>query len=208
MVIVGARQPRARPSPTTAGFTDRGFPVAALVDADPAKVGTSIGDHRIDHVDHLPERGDRAGVAIGVIATPAGRPRTWPTSWWRPASRSILNFAPAVVSVPEGASLRKVDLAVELQILSFYQQRRGAPTCTRSTCVVEGRPVLVVGGGAVAVGKVARPARQPGAVVTVVAPSVGRARSWPWAPPSSAAPTGPGRPPATAWRCRPPTTPP
>ena len=39
----------------------------------------------------------------------------------------ILNFAPAIVTVPEGMSLRKVDLAVELQILSFYQQRRGDP---------------------------------------------------------------------------------
>jgi redox-sensing transcriptional repressor len=38
--------------------------------------------------------------------------------------RSILNFAPAVVSVAPGVSLRKVDLAMELQILSFYQQRR------------------------------------------------------------------------------------
>ena len=37
---------------------------------------------------------------------------------------SILNFAPTVVTVPEGVSLRKVDLAVEMQILSFYQQRR------------------------------------------------------------------------------------
>ena len=41
--------------------------------------------------------------------------------------RSILNFAPAVLTVPEGVSLRKVDLAIELQILSFYQLRRGAP---------------------------------------------------------------------------------
>ena len=37
---------------------------------------------------------------------------------------SILNFAPTVVTVPDGVSLRKVDLAVEMQILSFYQQRR------------------------------------------------------------------------------------
>jgi redox-sensing transcriptional repressor len=37
---------------------------------------------------------------------------------------SILNFAPAVCSVPEGVSMRKVDLAIELQILSFYQLRR------------------------------------------------------------------------------------
>ena len=40
--------------------------------------------------------------------------------------RSILNFAPTVISVPEDVSLRKVDLAVELQILSFYQQRRAS----------------------------------------------------------------------------------
>ena len=40
---------------------------------------------------------------------------------------SILNFAPAVVTVPEGVSLRKVDLATELQILAFYQQHRPEP---------------------------------------------------------------------------------
>ena len=41
---------------------------------------------------------------------------------------SILNFAPTVISVPVEVSLRKVDLAVELQILSFYQQRKaGGP---------------------------------------------------------------------------------
>jgi redox-sensing transcriptional repressor len=40
--------------------------------------------------------------------------------------RSILNFAPASVTVPDTVSLRKVDLAVELQILSFYQQRAHA----------------------------------------------------------------------------------
>jgi len=36
---------------------------------------------------------------------------------------SILNFAPAVLNVPERISLRKVDLSIELQILSFYSQR-------------------------------------------------------------------------------------
>jgi redox-sensing transcriptional repressor len=44
--------------------------------------------------------------------------------------RAILNFAPAMVSVPDDVSLRKVDLAVELQILSFYQQRQGLPAAT------------------------------------------------------------------------------
>ncbi len=40
--------------------------------------------------------------------------------------RSILNFAPAVIVVPPGVSVRKVDLAIELQILAFYEQRKAA----------------------------------------------------------------------------------
>ena len=42
----------------------------------------------------------------------------------RAGVRAILNFAPSMIAVPEDVSLRKVDLAVELQILSFYQQRQ------------------------------------------------------------------------------------
>jgi hypothetical protein len=40
--------------------------------------------------------------------------------------KSILNFAPTVLQVPDDVSLRKVDLSIELQILSFYEQRKSA----------------------------------------------------------------------------------
>ena len=40
--------------------------------------------------------------------------------------RSILNFAPAPVTAPPGVSVRSVDLAVELQILAYYEQRKAA----------------------------------------------------------------------------------
>jgi len=40
---------------------------------------------------------------------------------------SILNFAPAVLSTPEHVSVRKVDLATELQILAYHEQRRTRP---------------------------------------------------------------------------------
>ena len=46
---------------------------------------------------------------------------------------SILNFAPAHLQVPEGVSLRKVDLSSELQILSFHEQRRAAVNLVRQT---------------------------------------------------------------------------
>jgi redox-sensing transcriptional repressor len=110
------------------GFGDRGFPVAALVDADPARVGEAIGPLRIRHVDELPAIVGELGVAIGVVATPATSAQEVVDRLVAAGVRSILNFAPASVVVPETVSLRKVDLAVELQILSFYQQRsQGEP---------------------------------------------------------------------------------
>ncbi|HEY6530890.1 MAG TPA: redox-sensing transcriptional repressor Rex [Acidimicrobiales bacterium] len=108
------------------GFSERGFPVAALVDADRKKVGTMLGEHEIRHVDELPELVTSRGIAIGIIATPAGGAQDVADRLVGAGITSILNFAPAVLSVPPEASLRKVDLALELQILSFYRQRDGA----------------------------------------------------------------------------------
>ena len=105
------------------GFGDRGFPVAALVDADPDRVGEVIGELAIRHVDELPAIVGELGVAIGVVATPAHAAQDAVEQLIAAGVRAILNFAPASVTVPPTVSLRKVDLAVELQILSFYQQR-------------------------------------------------------------------------------------
>jgi redox-sensing transcriptional repressor len=107
------------------GFTERGFPVAALVDADPNKIGTDFGDHTIRPPDDLEALVRERGISIGVIATPALGAQEVADQLVAAGVTSILNFAPAVLSVPDGVSIRKVDLALELQILSFYQQRRG-----------------------------------------------------------------------------------
>lgn len=105
------------------GFGDRGHPVAALVDTDPAKVGVTISGHRVHHLDELPVLVAEHGIAIGVIATPAETAQEVADRLVAAGVTSILNFAPAVVSVPPEASLRSVDLALELQVLSFYRQR-------------------------------------------------------------------------------------
>ena len=107
------------------GFTERGFPVASLVDADPAKVGTEFLGLTIRPLDDLPSIARDGHVSIGIIATPAHAAQDVADRLVAAGITSILNFAPAVISVPTEATLRKVDLAVELQILSFYQQQRG-----------------------------------------------------------------------------------
>ena len=108
------------------GFGQRGFPVAGMVDVDPAKVGTLIGNVRVRHVDELPAIVRSERVSIGVIATPGAAAQEAADRLVKAGVTSILNFAPFVLSVPPAIMVRKVDLAVELQILSYYEQRRVA----------------------------------------------------------------------------------
>jgi redox-sensing transcriptional repressor len=109
-----------------AGFHERGFPVAALVDASPAVVGTVINGITVRHIDELPAIAASHEIAIGIIATPASAAQEVADRMIEAGVSSILNFAPTILAVPSEVSLRKVDLAVELQILSFYQQRKVA----------------------------------------------------------------------------------
>ena len=106
------------------GFAARGFRVAALVDADRAKTGEPVGDLKITHLDDLPAIAAEHRIAIGIIATPAGAAQDVADRLVAAGITSILNFAPTVITVHRGVSVRKVDLSIELQILSFYQQRR------------------------------------------------------------------------------------
>ena len=106
------------------GFSERGFRIAGLVDADPGKVGEQVGDVVVRHLDDLDAIAAEEGIAIGIIATPAPAAQDVANRLVAAGVTSILNFAPVVISVPPDVSLRKVDLSIELQILSFYQQRR------------------------------------------------------------------------------------
>jgi redox-sensing transcriptional repressor len=113
------------------GFAERGFRAAALVDDDPAKIGEVVGELRIRPVEDLAAIAREHDALIGVIATPASAAQQVADLMVEAGIRSILNFAPAALVVPEGVSVRKVDLAVELQILTYYEQRNAALTDVR-----------------------------------------------------------------------------
>src|SRR6188508_2523003 len=101
------------------GFSSRGFPVAGVVDIDESKVGTVLGGVRVRHIDELAQIVQSRQVSIGVIATPPHAAQDAADRLVRAGVTSILNFAPTVLGVPRGVGVRKVDLAVELQILSY-----------------------------------------------------------------------------------------
>jgi redox-sensing transcriptional repressor len=108
------------------GFNERGFPVAGIVDIDADKVDTVVGGTRIRHLDDLPQIVASRNISIGVIATPPSAAQDAADRLVKAGVTSILNFAPVVLSVPVGITVRKVDLAVELQILSYHEQRRAS----------------------------------------------------------------------------------
>lgn len=104
------------------GFAKRGFRVEALVDADPVKVGTSVGGHRIEPLERLDRLVRDRGITIAVIATPAEHAQDVADAVVAAGVTAILNFAPTHLEVPTTVTVRTVDLSTELQILSFYEQ--------------------------------------------------------------------------------------
>jgi redox-sensing transcriptional repressor len=111
-----------------AGFASRGFRIAALFDADPSRVGEHINGLVVSHIDDLATVVAAEDIAIAVIATPAPAAQPVVDRLVACGVTSILNFAPCVLTVPEGVDVRKVDLAIELQILSFHEHRKASLT--------------------------------------------------------------------------------
>jgi len=108
------------------GFAERGFRIAALVDSDRRRAGEELAGVTVRHLDDLDDIVRTANVSIGVIATPAHAAQEVADRLVAAGVTSILNFAPVVLNVPAGVDLRKVDLSIELQILSFHEQRKAA----------------------------------------------------------------------------------
>lgn len=109
-----------------AGFASRGFRIAALVDADPERIGTSIHGMAVGDIDDLERIVADANITIAVLATPASVAQEICDRLVATGITSILNFAPVVLTVPQHVDVRKVDLAAELQILSFHENRKAA----------------------------------------------------------------------------------
>ena len=106
------------------GFRSRGFRVVALLDADPRRRDEVIAGLEVRPFEELDLIVAEHGVSIGVIATPAAAAQSVADRMVAAGITSILNFAPTVLSVPEGIDVRKVDLSIELQILAYHEQRK------------------------------------------------------------------------------------
>lgn len=104
------------------GLAERGLHVAAVLDQDPELIGRTVGGHVVVHIDELAAVTAGLGPFIGVVATPSGVAQQVCDELVRAGARSILTFAPGLLTVSPPVRVRKVDVATELQILAFHAQ--------------------------------------------------------------------------------------
>ncbi|HEX6394444.1 MAG TPA: redox-sensing transcriptional repressor Rex [Acidimicrobiales bacterium] len=113
------------------GLPARGFQVVAAFDNDAGKIGMPLGSVRVSPVADMAEVISGERVAIAIVTTPASAAQLVVDEALAAGVKSILNFAPTTVSVPAGVALRQVDLGIELQILSFYQEHQAASAASQ-----------------------------------------------------------------------------
>jgi redox-sensing transcriptional repressor len=90
-----------------------------VYDADPGKVGSQVDGLLVRAAERLAADLAAEPADIGVIGVPADAAQCVADDLVRGGVRAILTFAPERLSVPAGGSVKRVDLALELDALAF-----------------------------------------------------------------------------------------
>lgn len=109
------------------GFDRRGFTMVGLFDKDPACVGSSVGGLTVRDVAELADSCRDLEATIGVIATPDAAAQDVCDQLVGAGLRCILSFSPLALEIPDHVEMRRVDLAMEMQVLSFNMARNTPP---------------------------------------------------------------------------------
>ncbi|WP_083874702.1 redox-sensing transcriptional repressor Rex [Nocardia paucivorans] len=109
------------------GFRRRGFTVVGLFDNDPSVIGQEISGLRVRDVVELAAAIESLHPTIAVIAVPDDAAQQVCDELVAAGMQSILSFAPRVLVAPPNVEIRRVDLAAEMQMLSFERVRNADP---------------------------------------------------------------------------------
>lgn len=106
------------------GLKQHGFVVTAIFDADPAKIGTRIGDIVVQDVAEIEDTLKKQQIRIGVVAVPPEAAQGVTDELARAGVRVVLNYTPVIVRVPEDVTLHNTDPVQELLHTLYYLSRR------------------------------------------------------------------------------------
>ena len=106
------------------GFGNQNFRIVAAFDVDAQKVGAVIDGVRVYHFDDLATVVKQLRIRLAMIVVPAASAQAVADKLVTAGVEGIVNFAPVTITLPEGVTLVGVDLAIELEQLSFAVARR------------------------------------------------------------------------------------
>jgi redox-sensing transcriptional repressor len=106
------------------GFRQRGFDIVAIFDVDPGKVGKQWNGLAIHDQGELERELSHTPVDMAVLVTPADVTQPLADRLVKLGVKAILNFAPVQLSVPEDVAVKTVNLALELETLSYALTNR------------------------------------------------------------------------------------
>jgi redox-sensing transcriptional repressor len=103
------------------GVASWGFDVASIIDIDEGRVGQPVDGLFVESAHDIAEIVIDRDIVIGLITVPANAAQGVVEQLAGAGVTSILNFAPTVLHAPEGVTLLRVDIAVELGVLAFHR---------------------------------------------------------------------------------------
>ena len=106
------------------GFPQRGFEIVAVYDCDPSKVGHKFDGHVVRSVTSLREDSAQEPPDIAVLTVPADAAQAVAERAIEAGIRAIMNFAPVQLHVPETVTVKTVNMAMELEVLSYALTNR------------------------------------------------------------------------------------
>ncbi len=106
------------------GFAQQGFEIIAAFDVDPTRVGGSVEGVPIYHLDRLPDVARENKIRVAILAVPATAAQRVADRLLEAGIEGVLNFAPVTLSLPSEVSRVGVDLAIELEQLTFAVTNR------------------------------------------------------------------------------------
>ena len=108
-----------------AGFAERGFIVSGVYDSDPSKIGTRWGNVTVRDESQLERDIAANNYQIAVLAVPADDAQKLVDRAVKAGIKGILSFAEVQLNVPSDVALRTVNMAMELEGLTFALTNKG-----------------------------------------------------------------------------------
>jgi len=102
------------------GFADESFNIVALFDHFADRVGQEVGEMTVLPDDQITKVIQERGIKIGIVAGPAAVAQSVADQMIAGGVQAILNYAPVVLKVPSGVTVREIDPVSALQSMTYY----------------------------------------------------------------------------------------